>query len=897
MTSAPFPRVVRRLLALVLATACLVGGALLGGLAGPAYADAPATDTPVTETVLEVPGTPEPDGKPVTLDASLFTTKPGVPQPAIILAHGFGGTKADSAPIAQQLARNGYTVLTYTARGFGDSGGLIHLGDPTYEGRDAVRIVDAAAARPEVVKDGDDPVVGVAGASYGGAAALLAAGLDQRVDAIVPAFTWNSLTQALLPQYAVTGSQVSLADIDPADEVGVFKQRWAGLFFLNGLSDGVPSLSDGRSALCGRFASDLCQEYLQTALTGTPSPGLVNVLNRSSMSRVLSRVTAPTLIVQGESDTLFTLDQADANLRGLPGSTTAAMTWVTGGHDGGIDLEALLPRLEGWFDRYLKHDDAGESPPTFSAVVPAMALVGREQSRREPTTVTAPDYPGRDGSTLTDLSIPLSGKPQDVVSPPGGVPTAMTTLPGGGSAAVGAAAAGAAYPLAVLPGQSAVFTSEVLSEPLTLLGSGRVRLQVTSPTTTATIFVGLWDLGPDVAPVTPSSTNDASASPSAGSDPTPEAAPQTTVLPQSAVLPQSVVAPVHLQALTPDEPTTVEVALPAIAHQVPIGHRLRVVVSSTDAAYANRKDGTVYRIELAGTPQLTVQQLPTVEVVPQGLDVPLPLVLVVSGLAIAALAAALLLRRREQAGIVRAELTDTPLVVENLVKTYRDGLKAVDGVSFRAEPGQVVGLLGPNGAGKTTVLRMLVGLIRPDAGAVFVHGESVSEGAEVLRSVGAFIEGPGFLPHLTGRQNLHAYWEVTGRPLVEARLESALAVAGLGDAIDRRVRGYSQGMRQRLGIAQAMLGEPPLLLLDEPANGLDPPQINAMRTVLHDYAATGRTVVVSSHLLSEVEQTCTHVVMMSGGKVMLTGSVAELTHDHTVSLEHVFLDMLAGADR
>ncbi|MFT4165025.1 MAG: alpha/beta fold hydrolase, partial [Microlunatus sp.] len=840
------------------------------------------------------PGTPEADGKPVTLDASLFTTKPGLAQPAIVLAHGFGGTKADSAPIAQQLARQGYTVLTYTARGFGESGGLIHLGDPTYEGRDVVRIIDAAAARPEVAKDGDDPVVGVAGASYGGAAALLAAGLDRRVDAIVPAFTWNSLTQALLPQYAVTNSQVSLADIDPADEVGVFKQRWAGLFFLNGLSDGMPSLGDGGSALCGRFASDLCQEYLQTALTGTPSPGLVNVLNRSSMSRVLSRITAPTLIVQGESDTLFTLDQADANLRGLPPSTTAAMTWVAGGHDGGIDLQALLPRLEGWFDRYLKHDEATDDQPTFSAVVSATALVGREQSRREPTTVTAPDYPGRDGSTLTDLGIPLTGKPQDVVSPPGGVPTAMTTLPGVGSVAVGAAAAGAAYSLAVLPGQSAVFTSEVLSEPLTLLGSGRVRLQVTSPTTTATLFVGLWDLGPDVAASVPSPASSTGASPSPGSSPS-QSSPNLT--PQTAVLPQSVVAPVHLQALTPDQSTTVEVALPAVAHQVPIGHRLRVVVSSTDAAYANRKDGVVYRVELAGTPQLTVPQLPAVEVVPQGLDVPLPLVLVVSGLVIAALVAALLLRRRERAGVVRDELIETPLVVENLAKTYRGGLKAVDGVSFRAEPGQVVGLLGPNGAGKTTVLRMLVGLIRPDAGTVFVHGESVSEGAEVLRSVGAFIEGPGFLPHLTGRQNLHAYWEVSGRPLEEARLESALAVAGLGEAIDRRVRGYSQGMRQRLGIAQAMLGEPPLLLLDEPANGLDPPQINAMRTVLHDYAATGRTVVVSSHLLSEVEQTCTHVVMMSGGKVMLTGSVAELTHDHTVSLEHVFLDMLAGADR
>ena len=205
--------------------------------------------------------------------------------------------------------------------------------------------------------------------------------------------------------------------------------------------------------------------------------------------------------------------------------------------------------------------------------------------------------------------------------------------------------------------------------------------------------------------------------------------------------------------------------------------------------------------------------------------------------------------RRERRAHVRADLVGVPLVVNDVVKTYGDGFRAVDGVSFRAEAGQVVGLLGPNGAGKTTAIRMLVGLIRPDSGEIFVDGEPVHAGADVLGSVGAFIEGPGFLPHLTGMQNLTAYWQATGRPIEEAHLEEALEIAGLGTAIDRRVRGYSQGMRQRLGIAQAMLGLPPLLLLDEPTNGLDPPQIKAMRAVLADYAATGRTVVVSSHLL------------------------------------------------
>ena len=879
MKFASFPAAARRLL---LTTLVAVGVVLLG--AGPALLPAYADDTPVTEITLQTPGTPEPDGEPVTLDTSLWTTDPGVPKPAIVLAHGFGGTKDDAAQIAATLARTGYTVLTYTARGFGASGGLIHLGNPAYEGRDAVRVVDEAAARPEVAQDGGDPLIGFAGASYGGAAALLAAGLDPRVDAIVSAFTWHSLRQALVPQHAVSGAGASLADVTPDDQVGVFKQRWAGLFFLSGLQGGSGTPGQGPQ-LCGRFATDICQEYLQTALTGDPSPGLLNLLDRSSMDRVLPQITAPTLIVQGEDDTLFTLDQADANFRGLPAGTPAAMAWVEGGHDGGIDLDRLLPQWQSWFDRYLRNDQTATTPATFSAAVPATALVGRDQDRDEPTTVTAADYPGRTGGTVEQVSQSLDGGTQRVVSPPGGVPTAMTSLPGG-SEAVGGAAAVAAYPLAVLPGQSAVFTSEVLEAPQTLLGSGRVRLEVTSSATSATLFVSLWDLGPDSTPVSPTPGSGAGSAPG-----------EQTGTPQTAVLPQSVVAPVHLVGLTPDRATTVDVALPAVAHQVPVGHRLRVVVSSTDQAYANPKAGAVYDIEVAGRAELTLPRLPTAQVVPQTLDVSVPLLLVVSGLVVLAIIGALLLGRRERAGAVREDLRPVPLVVENLEKTYADGLRAVDGVSFRAEPGQVVGLLGPNGAGKTTVMRMLVGLIRPDAGTVYVHGEAVSEGAEVLRDVGAFIEGPGFLPHLTGRQNLDAYWEVTGRPTEEAHLDEALAVAGLGPALDRRVRAYSQGMRQRLGIAQAMLGQPPLLLLDEPTNGLDPPQINAMRAVLRDYAASGRTVVVSSHLLGEVEQTCTHVVMMTGGRVVLTGSVEELTQGHTVSLEQVFLTSLTGAGR
>ncbi|HET9633655.1 MAG TPA: ATP-binding cassette domain-containing protein, partial [Terrabacter sp.] len=191
---------------------------------------------------------------------------------------------------------------------------------------------------------------------------------------------------------------------------------------------------------------------------------------------------------------------------------------------------------------------------------------------------------------------------------------------------------------------------------------------------------------------------------------------------------------------------------------------------------------------------------------------------------------------------------------------------------------------GPNGAGKTTTLRMLMGLIHPDAGQIRIFGEPVRPGAPVLARLGSFVEGPGFLPHLSGRDNLELYWKAAGRG--ESHLDRALEIAGLGEAVRRPVRTYSQGMRQRLALAQAMLGLPDLLVLDEPTNGLDPPQIAEMREVLVRYAAAGRTVIISSHLLAEVELTCTHVVVMHAGRVVTSGPVAELVDsDDTTILD------------
>ncbi len=200
----------------------------------------------------------------------------------------------------------------------------------------------------------------------------------------------------------------------------------------------------------------------------------------------------------------------------------------------------------------------------------------------------------------------------------------------------------------------------------------------------------------------------------------------------------------------------------------------------------------------------------------------------------------------------------------------------MDGVSLRVQRGQILGLLGPNGAGKTTTLRILMGLIHQDAGTIMIFGTPVRPGSPALSRLGSFVEGPGFLPHLSGRANLDLYWRATGRPAAGSHLAEVLTIAGLGAAIDRPVRAYSRGMRQRLAIAQAMLGLPDLLVLDEPMNGLDPPQIREMRDVLVRYAADGRAVILSSHMLAEVEQTCTHVVVMGMGRRLAAGPVGEI---------------------
>ena len=213
--------------------------------------------------------------------------------------------------------------------------------------------------------------------------------------------------------------------------------------------------------------------------------------------------------------------------------------------------------------------------------------------------------------------------------------------------------------------------------------------------------------------------------------------------------------------------------------------------------------------------------------------------------------------------------------VRGLTKQFK-GVLAVDDLSFTVEQGQVCGLLGPNGAGKTTSLRVLLGLIHANAGDTLLFGESVRPSSPLLRRVGALIETAAFVPHLSGMRNLKLWWEAGGAKFADADVESALAIAGLGDAIDRKVKTYSQGMRQRLGLARVLLGRPEVLVLDEPTNGLDPGEMREVRQLVHRVAEAGATVLFSSHVLAEVEQTCSHAVVMDKGRLVASGTVLEL---------------------
>jgi ABC-2 type transport system ATP-binding protein len=221
-------------------------------------------------------------------------------------------------------------------------------------------------------------------------------------------------------------------------------------------------------------------------------------------------------------------------------------------------------------------------------------------------------------------------------------------------------------------------------------------------------------------------------------------------------------------------------------------------------------------------------------------------------------------------------VTEAVIAVAGLTKRFSGEVLAVDSLDFTVEQGDVCGLLGPNGAGKTTTLRVLVGLVFADAGEARLLGHVVQPGDAALARVGIMIEESAFVPYLSGERNLRLWWEAGGARWDDADVDTALAVAGLGPAIGRKVKTYSQGMKQRLGLARALLGRPDVLVLDEPTSGLDPGEMREVRQLLRRVSEEGATVLLSSHLLAEIEQVCSHAVVMDKGRLVAAGPVIEL---------------------
>lgn len=498
----------------------VLAAVLAGTLGGFAVATDPGGGAEVLthDEIIDVPTSP---GAPTReqLDATLFVPNSATrtPAPAVLLPHGFGGSKDSVADDATELAERGFVVLTYSARGFGDSTGQIALNDPDAEVADAGHLLDYLAAQDTVASDGDgDPRVAVTGASYAGALALLLAGTDDRVDAIAPVMTYNDLEQALVPNNARREpfDPTSAADVI-AGPGGVFKRAWAGSLFLGGVGGGDdgPAATDGPATepqpdapepgtdpadsddppvgggnspaaqpdpdngMCGRFAQNVCDAYVDLAADGQLSDSTRQLLRRVSPRSVADDISAPTLLIQGQQDTLFGLEHADATARQIHAAGgEVQLAWYTGGHDGGGPGPNLRAQLGDWLAWQLDGPDPPEEDP-FGAfrydVQGSFAASGAPSVR----TVEADGYPGVHGGQVRHRAVPLDGDEQTVTRPPGGAPAAISGLPGM-SALTGRASLTNRL-VADLPGQAASFSSAPMDEQVLVTGSSTIRLAVT----------------------------------------------------------------------------------------------------------------------------------------------------------------------------------------------------------------------------------------------------------------------------------------------------------------------------------------------------------------------------------------------------------------------------------
>lgn len=555
--------------------AVLIATLILGGQT--LWAPPPAAAAVAMEDI-RVPSGSGPDA--VDLDTTLYVPDSATaaePAPAIIVAHGFGGSKDSVREVAARLSELGYVALAFSARGFGDSTGTISVNAPDFEIADVSTLIDLLAEREEVMQDSSgDPRVGIYGRSYGGALALLAAGYDDRVDAITPGSTWNSMVSALFPNdVGAPPAQTPAADPPPGDD-GVFKRLWAGLFFESGGGTLPETGADTTAGSCGRFRPEFCAAVLEGASGGQLTPDLKVLLEASSPASVLDRITAPTLLTQGEGDTLFPLAEADANARGIAANgTPVKMIWYSGGHGArttGADNRLQLQETAAWFGYYLRGEGPEPEPTFFYS-----AFDGASTGNQEPQSSIqeAAEYPGLTGGATPRIDIPLSGDTQQVLNPADGSPAALSALPPGLQVDQGEER-NSEEP-SDIPGQIATFASDVLDEDMLIVGAPVASVRVASPSGEAVLFGKLYDVDPD----------------------------------GDATLLLGLVAPLRLAGLATDieDAQPVTVTLPAIALTVPAGHRLQVGFASTDRIFVTPAEEQVYDVALAdatlSVPQVT----------------------------------------------------------------------------------------------------------------------------------------------------------------------------------------------------------------------------------------------------------------------------------------------------
>ena len=575
----------------------MLGGVLVTSSPATAAAESPqvATTPTVTKASREIDVHVGPDGaQTCTIGYDLYTPSSATaatPAPAILTTNGFGGSKDDQADLGQAFAERGYVVLSYSGLGFGGSDCKISLDDPDYDGKAAQQLVTYLGGglaandgstidyvqRDATAHDGNamanDPRVGMIGGSYGGQVQFAVAGIDPRVDAIVPIITWNDLAYSLAPN-----------NTDPSDPAGhgvtyatpgTEKVGWTSLFFGDGIADGIENASTDptRDVGCPNFVAEACVAKAQMDAVGYPTDDTLTFARHASVSSYVKKVRVPTLLMQGENDTLFNLQEAVATYQALQAQgTETKMIWQSWGHSGATpapgELDMRHPdqsyegqRVISWFERYLE-DKPVDTGPEFSFFRDWVPYTGIAT----PAYGSSPTYPAGSAQQLY-----LSGSDQLVTSKSAVVTGSASYANLAGEAPLSysevSALQGATIPNDKTapydtPGSFASWSSAPLAAPVASVGSPTLTLHLSSPVAAASqgagpaghllLFAKIYDVAPD----------------------------GTTTLVNRLISPTRVA----------DVTQPVQIQLPAVVHRYEAGHVLRVVVSATDAAYRNNAE-------------------------------------------------------------------------------------------------------------------------------------------------------------------------------------------------------------------------------------------------------------------------------------------------------------------